>query len=343
MKYFLFLNLFLVLIACGQKTVPNQDQTMYTTLEGETMGTYYRVTYSDTADFKPEIEQLLRDFNMEVSTYIPESQISLFNKADKEMEFEEGNFTANLMIARDVYEQTGGLYDVTVMPLVNYWGFGYTEKKPVTRVDTLKIRELLKSVGMDKILVEQTGKKWKIIKKVPGVQLDFSSVAKGYGVDLVAKLLAGQGIDNYLVDIGGEMVMKGLNPKGKKWSIGINVPEAEAGVTESILYLELGDNAIATSGNYRNFYEVKGTRYAHTINPVTGYPESSKLLSATIIAPDCGTADAWATACMVSGLEKSAKYFLDNKHLSACLIYADGDKLSVQYHNDFEKFIKKTE
>jgi len=341
MKHFFILNLFVFFFSCGQNSVKESEQTAYTTVEGETMGTYYRVTYSDTADYRAEIEQLLQDFNMEVSTYIPESKISTFNKSPEGMDFTEGNFTANLKIAREVYEQTGGLYDVTVMPLVNYWGFGYTGKKPVTSVDSTKIRELLKLVGMDKLHIEQSGKTWKISRKVPGVQLDFSSVAKGFGVDLIAKLLEKQGIDNFLVDIGGEMVMKGVNPKNKKWSIGINVPEAEAGVTESIIYLELGNNAVATSGNYRNFYEVNGSRYAHTINPITGFPESSRLLSATIIAPDCATADAWATACMVSGLEKSAEYFNKNKNLSACLIYADGEKMAVLYHNDFEKYIKK--
>ncbi|HAQ38656.1 MAG TPA: FAD:protein FMN transferase [Saprospirales bacterium] len=340
MKPLLFFHILFVLLSCGQSPVREQEKNEYTTVEGETMGTYYRVSYSDTTDFKQEIEQLLQDFNMEVSTYIPESKISAFNQSASGMDFEEGVFTDNLRIAREVYDQTKGLYDVTVMPLVNYWGFGYTEKKPVNKVDSAKIKALLNTVGMDKLHIEKKGKTWKITKSTPGVQLDFSSVAKGYGVDLVAKLLEQKGIRHYLVDIGGEMVMKGKNPKGKKWSIGINVPEVDAGVTESIVYLALGNNAIATSGNYRNFYEVNGARYAHTINPVTGFPESSKLLSATIIAPDCATADAWATACMVSGLERSAEYFKNNPQLSACLIYADGEKLSITYHNDFEKYIQ---
>lgn len=341
MKHIIFFQFFFFLLSCGNAGVRERSDTTYTTVEGETMGTYYRVSYSDTSDFQAEIDQLLEDFNLEVSTYIPESDISKFNQSATGMDLKEGHFTDNLRIAGEVWKQTDGLYDVTVMPLVNYWGFGYTEKKAVTKVDSSKIRELLKVVGMDKLEIEREDKTWKVRKKLPGVQLDFSSVAKGYGVDLIARLLDKKGVEDYLVDIGGEMVMKGKNPKGKAWSIGINLPEAEAGVNEAIIYLALGNNAIATSGNYRNFYEVNGSKYAHTINPKTGFPESSVLLSATIIAPDCATADAWATACMVSGLEKSAGFFKNNKQLSACLIFADGEKLSVRYHNDFEKYIQK--
>ena len=290
-------------------------------LEGKTMGTYYRVTYLDSLqrNWQPGIDSLLVELNQEVSTYIDSSTISRFNRSDDPIDlglsFEEialsseapdklpfnYHFIKNLTAAREWYRQTGGAFDPTVMPLVNYWGFGYAPKRPVEQVDSLIVDSLRQLVGMEKVRLDGAV----LGKSQAGVQLDFSALAKGYGVDEVGFFLERQGVRDYLVDIGGEVRARGLSPRGTAWTVGINTPDPRASTTDVQAALLLQDRSLATSGNYRNYYEVAGRKYAHTISPFTGFPELSTLLSASVFAPDCTTADALATACMVLGPEKA--------------------------------------
>lgn len=335
MSFFRLLSILLVtvcLTACkdGKNTPPNATSQLQR-IQGETMGTYYRVTYigNEKEALKASIDSLLVALNDEVSTYIPSSTISRFNYGDlatmdKASLQAAPHFLANLERAQEIAAITGGYFNITIMPMVNYWGFGYTSKKPISAVDSLKVDSLMQFVGSDKYTFEQTAGQLQLSKSTPGTQIDFSAIAKGYGVDLIGEYLLDQGIKNYLVDIGGESVAHG--DKGSPdlpWRVGINTPREDAALNEIEIAVPLVNKAIATSGNYRNFYEVDGQKYSHTINPFTGYPERSNLLSASIIADDCTTADAYATACMVMGLEKAFKLIDSLPDIAGYFIYSD--------------------
>ena len=313
-----FLALLLAfLLSCSSGE--QQASGPYAKLAGETMGTTYRIAYSDPQgrDFQQAVDSLLEWVNLEVSTYIGQSTISRFNQADSlfnlayhpRTQEAEGHsnrhFLANYFKAREVYENSEGYFDPTIMPLVNYWGFGYTPKKAVQAVDSVAIDSLMNFVGFDKVHFTVNGEDSLLVKATPGVQLDFSALAKGYGVDAVARLLASRGIQDYMVEIGGEVAARGQSPRGGDWKIGINVPREDAGMQDIQTAVPLHNQALATSGNYRNFYEVNGAKYSHTISPFTGFPERSILLSASVFAPDCMTADAYATAFMAMGLDKA--------------------------------------
>ncbi len=301
--------------ACQQAT--SSHPLTYQSISGPTMGTSYNITYSDTTDrnLQKAIDLLLLEINLDVSTYIDTSVISKFNQAkavfslDSKLyastfqETEDRHFRHNFGFASEVYKMTDGFFDPTVMPLVNYWGFGFTEKKAVTSVDSAVVDSLMQRVGFDKIKYESAGGSYALEKKEPGVQLDFSALAKGYAVDEIGRLLEHQGVQNYLVEIGGELRCKGKNQRGQWWEIGINTPTEDANLQELYSTISIQNRALATSGNYRNYYKVGETSYAHTINPKTGFPEKNILLSASVLAESCILADAYATAFMVMGLE----------------------------------------
>lgn len=293
--------LLLVLVSCRS----GQDSGSYLKVSGETMGTTYSVIYRGETNVKQAIDSLLLAFNREVSTYIPEAVISKFNQSSSGIalsDFEHyDHFLANLQRSRELVSETGGAYQPTLMPLINYWGFGYTEKRAVTRIDSLKVDSLMDFVGLEKVVLKGDS----LLKSNPGVQLDFSALAKGYGVDLIAGLLDEKGLKHYFVEIGGEAVGVGQSPRGDAWRVGISVPHTEASLGEYAEVTPLQNQAVATSGNYRNYYEVEGEKYGHTINPFTGFPEKNNLLSASVFAVDCATADAYATAFMVMGFEKA--------------------------------------
>ena len=277
-----------------------------------------------------------------MSTYIESSTISRFNRAEAEFELSpsDSHFLANLEAARVIFEQSRGAFDPTVMPLVNYWGFGYSEKKPVTRVDSVRIDSLLRFIGFDK--VEWRNEEGSVVlrKQYPGVQLDFSAIAKGYGVDLAGRYFEDRGIRNYLVEIGGEVTARGQSPRGDVWKVGINVPREEAAFSELQTAIPLADQAVATSGNYRNFYEVDGVKYSHTINPRTGFPERTPLLSASVIAGNCTYADGYATACMVLGLEEAYALIDGLPEVEGYFIYSDeAGRMQVRYTRGLEAIL----
>ena len=305
----------------------------YTVLEGQTMGTYYRITYQDEKDrdFQSALDSLFVRINLQVSTYIDSSVISRFNQSADGLDLgpadAEANdhFLVNLVLAREVYERSGGAFDPTVMPLVNYWGFGYTGKDPIRSVDSLKVDSLLEFVGFDKVELISRDNRLFLKKQSPGTQLDFSACAKGYAVDEAGRFLEKHGISNYLVDIGGEARGRGQNPKGAPWNIGINKPVEGAPMNEIETAAPLKDLSVATSGNYRNFYEVDGRKFSHTINPITGFPERTTLLSSSVFYFYCITADAYATAFMVLGLERAMALAEELPDIEAFFIYAKPD------------------
>lgn len=338
------LTLCLTLIsACKtEKAVSVTPNPTYLKVKGKTMGTHYNITYKPYLAPIPQakLDSILVDINLAVSTYIDTSVISKINNSSKygkpveilvngsyhnthkiKLPYNE-HFDANFKLAQYLNLQTDGFFEPTVMPLVNYWGFGYEPKVAVTKVDSLKVHKLLQQVGMDNFTLEASEQEMICIKP-PAAELDFSASAKGYAVDYLSTYLKDQGVENLMVEIGGEVYAKGLNPSGRAWTIGINLPDENSSITESISYLKLDGYALASSGNYRNFHEVDGKKYGHELNPFTGFPEFNELLSVSVIAPTCGDADAYATALMVMGKEKALK-FAELKHeLEAILYYGN--------------------
>ncbi len=286
--------------------------------EGTIFGTTYHVKYEAAEPLDSAILSELRRVDASLSVFNQLSTISKINagKAEKA----DAMLYDVLQKARVVSENTQGAFDVTVMPLVNAWGFGFKKGEFPTDAQVDSLRQF---VGFHHIELTKDS----VVKKDDArVMIDCGAIAKGYGVDRVAKVLRDHGVMNYMVEIGGEVVTKGRNPEGHAWQIGISRPvvgaDASAQPLQTVLSLE--NAALATSGNYRNFYEHNGKKYAHTIDPRTGRPVQHSLLSATVVAPDCATADAYATSFMVMGIDGAKQVLAKHKELKAYLIYADG-------------------
>ena len=315
----------------------NSEELKKVTFNGETMGTYYNIIYlhPEATNYKVTIDSLLVEWNKSLSTYISDSEISQFNKKDS-FKFNSPYFYPVLVKSKQVYEATNGAFDPTVMPLVNAWGFGPEENE---LPDSVQIDELKKLVGFNKILFDS----FEVRKSLSGMSLDFSAIAKGYGVDVVGELLESKGVENYLVDIGGEISCIGLNDRGTPWTTGIEDPSVDIFDRKIKAIIEVTDKGIATSGNYRNFYVKDGKKYAHTISPYTGYPVEHSMLSATVIAGECMTADAFATAFMVLGIEESIPIINDHPEMDAYFIFSDNDGAIKTFMTDGFRSILKTE
>ena len=315
-------------LSCGQP-----DAYVYN--EGPVYGTYYNIVYESKGgkDLHTEIKQLFADYDLSFSTFNPLSTISKINQNERVVL--DPWFTNCYLRSVEISELTGGAFDITVAPLVNAWGFGFSKKD---RITPELIDSLLSLTGYRKVKLENG----RIKKEHPSIMLDMSAIAKGYATDLIAGFLADQGCENYMVEIGGEVVARGKNAKGNTWSIGISKPDESGLLAEQELQaiLRLDGKALATSGNYRNFYEEDGQRYAHTIDPSTGYPTQHNLLSATVIANDCMTADALATAFMVLGLERSVALCKSLQDIDVYLIYSDSNGFNTIYLSDgFPKYL----
>jgi len=287
-------------------------------IEGTTMGTTYHITYFDTQnrDFKPSVDSILQVFNQSVNTYLKDSEITTFNKAQSGIAFGLPYFFPVVDKASKIAEQSAGAFDPTVMPLVNAWGFGPAQPM---QPDSTQVDSILQFVGMKHILFDKDS----VWKDDPRTQLDFSAIAKGYGVDVVADFLRSKGIVDQFVEIGGEVMAYGKNRKTQEpWVIGLLNPKSTIDNQYFIATIGLSDKAIATSGNYFNYRESNGKRYSHTIDPMTGYPAMREILSASIVAKDCMTADAWATACMVMGHDKAIQILEQHSEIEAFLIYS---------------------
>jgi FAD:protein FMN transferase len=310
---FLLLPLVLLMLtSCQKKQVFHNESFIF--------GTVYHITYTATDDLQTGIDAELAKFDASLSMFNPSSTISRFNRSGLEPFDLSGDPWTKKVIEESlkISAQTNGAFDITVAPLVNLWGFGTKDKSNPTPAQIDSIRSF---VGYKLIHLEDS---W-LTKSDPRVQLDCSAVAKGYACDVVADYLSKQGVDDFLVEIGGEMVLKGKNPEGNPWRIGINKPvdDSTSSNQEWEQRLALTDKAIATSGNYRKFYVKDGKKLAHTIDPLSGYPVQHSLLSATIVAPDCLTADALATACMVIGVDSAMSLVKSLHHVEALFIYND--------------------
>ena len=289
-------------------------------VEGFAQGTTYHITYLDEKErfFKNEIDSILHDFDLSVSTYNPNSIISKINTNQKNVKLDK-YFITCFKKAKEVYKNTNGTFDPTVYPLVNAWGFGPGKKE---KIEPKIIDSILKFVGLD--LIELKGDK--IIKKDPRVSLDFNAFAQGYSVDVIAAFLNSKKITSYVVEIGGEVFAKGKMSNGEKWNIGIEKPiDSKTLDNPDIMTIKLDGYAIATSGNYRKFTIEDNVKYSHHIDPKTGYPTKNNLLSVSVISKECITSDANATGILVMGLEKAKEYLNKNKKLQAFLIYSDAN------------------
>ena len=276
-------------------------------IQGGTMGTTYHIKvvtgyFQSVTGLKEKIEKRLIEINASMSTYQRDSEISRFNEFNQTgSKFKiSQDFYQVAKSAQVIYRLSDGAWDGTVNPLVDLWGFGREGPKNKIPPET-QISELLSTIGFENIEVLEAGF---LRKKRAAVTLDLSSIAKGYGVDQVADTIRKEGFQNYLVEIGGEVYASGYRKDGKLWRIGINRPQTDAGFDEVYKAVNLHNRAFATSGDYRNFFVVDGTRFAHIIDPRTGYPISNGVLSVTIIAATCTFADGLATAIMVMGPEK---------------------------------------
>ncbi|GLS89269.1 thiamin biosynthesis lipoprotein ApbE [Psychromonas marina] len=304
------------------------------------MGTYYRVTmvldpalqkdvdHTDT-QLQTEIDKKLELVNDQMSTYRPDSELSRFNKAQASLTVSPE--TAYVVQASlTLFEQSQGAFDVTVGPLVNLWGFG-PDKKPTKVPSTEVIQSRQKFVGSQYLSIRGNT----LYKTIPELYVDLSSIAKGYGVDVVAEYLQEIGINNYLVDIGGELRAKGKKPGNKQWTLAIERPSAGQNVQRLI---QVGDNSIATSGDYRNYYEYDGIRYSHTIDPKTGKPINHKLVSVTVIHESSMMADALATAITVLGPEDGF-VFAEKNNLAVFLIVKQGDEFVEHVSAEFKPYL----
>ncbi len=323
-KYYAVLLVLLVLLIAlpfmrGRKKFFSNSGVVWTT--------EYHITYEAQHDMNDSIQQLLTAVDLSVSPYNKQSLITSIN--DNKSSEADAFFVKLYHKATEVNKASGGLYDPTVMPLVNAWGFGYKNGQLPTRS---QLDSILAFVGMEKTSLEGS-----LVKKSdPRTQFDFSSIAKGMACDEIARMLARNGAVNYMVEIGGEVVAHGVNNRGGVWRVSIDMPVADndgGPVHSNALVLNLRDRAVATSGSYRKFKQVDGKKVSHIVNPKTGDSHTSNLLSVSIVAPDCMSADAWATACMAMGLEATVAKFEDDNKLGVMTISVDDDGNFVIWSN----------
>jgi len=321
---FIFLSCVAILcfISCN-RTIHNTIK-----ISGAAQGTSYTITYlaGEHSNYREAFDSIFKKIDSSLSTYLPASIISRINRNDTTVIIDE-YFSTVFNKSIEVSEKTNGSFDVTVAPIINAYGFGFTKKE---KVNKLRIDSLLKFIGYKKVKLD--GKK--LVKESPQVMLDFNAIAQGYTVDVLASFLESKHIDNYLVEVGGELRAKGKKLNDSSWTIGLEQPnETQTSSLKAII--TMNDKALATSGNYKKFYIEDGKKYTHIINPFTGYPAKNNLLSATVIAADCMTADAYATAFMVMGLEQSKEFLAKHKELNLEVFFIyDDNGVSKSYTSD---------
>lgn len=328
----LFITIVLALSAC--KNTKQESLLMYH--DGEVFGTFFSVRYESQESYHQEIQDIFRRVNQSMSTYMSDSDISKINANDSLVKA-DSLFIEVFNASVKVWQTTDGLFDPTVGPLVNAYGFG-----PLHKMDTIQPRvidSLLQFVGLEKVSINEDGT---VLKNDPRIFIDFNAIAKGYTVDLIGEMLEKKGVKNYLVEIGGEILTRGINvEKNKAWTVAIDHPlqREERTIIQTI---SLKDRAMATSGNYRKFYtdSITGDIYTHTINPKTGKPRKNNILSITVLANQTMYADAYATALMIMDLETSKK-LAKNQNMDVYIIYfEESDKKVQEYMSDgFKKLL----
>ncbi len=333
----LLITIAIVIYFTQKPTIESTPKVEYIHNEGETQGTTYSATYlqPDGIDLQKKIEYRMHQFDLSLSSYVPKSIISRINRNDSSVRT-DADFELMFKVAQEVSENTNGAFDITVGPLVKAWGFGFGNSGHHKIPNVSKI---LTFVGYQKVRIENHV----LIKDNPKILVDANAIAQGQSSDVIAKLLESNGCKNYMIEIGGEIVCKGLNPDGDYWRIGIDKPidDSTSTIKELQTIISITDCALTTSGNYRKFYYLNGKKFAHEIDPHTGYPVVHNLLSATVVAPTCIQADAYATAFMVMGIDKSLDVCKKVPNMDCYLIYTDKDsKNQIIYTDGFKKYLK---
>ena len=321
-----------ILIICASCT----NEKQYYAESGSVFRTIYNIKYQAPKPLTDKIDAELQAFNLSMNPFNPNSIIAKVNR-NEDVEVDEW-FTVVFNKAMEVSAKTDGAFDVTAAPLINLWGFGFENVDSVSQqvIDSLK-----SFVGYQKVRIENG----RVVKDDPRIKLNFSAIAKGYASDIVAAVLEREGVENYMVYIGGEITSKGKNQNGNCWGLGINKPEDNStGLTQEVERVAEVCKKIgfATSGNYRNYYIKDGKKYAHIIDPHTGFPSERSILSATIVAPDCMTADAYATAFMVMGVEAAEKIAARAPEIEYFLIYSDDEfgKYKTKYSDGMKSILR---
>ena len=331
MKNIAFALLIATSLSCSQSTVPTMVENV-----GNAQGSTYQIKYLTTSNknYSDEIEQIFEDIDQSMSTYKPESIISSINQGDNWINLDE-HFTRVLTRSLEIAEESDGAFDPTVGRLVSLWGFGLEKRGDITDAQVQETKAL---VGYQ--YVEQEDGQGRIPS---GFTIDFNSIAQGYTVDVLGEYLEGQGITDYMVEVGGEVRARGVNDKGQTWRIGIDKPSEEIDYQDRFqVIISLENASLATSGSYRKFWvdEETGIKYAHTIDPETGYPAKNQLLSASIISSSGMDADGYATVCLVYGLEKCMAFLDSKEDLEGYLVYTDEQGNWETTHTEgFDKYI----
>ncbi|WP_298782054.1 FAD:protein FMN transferase [uncultured Polaribacter sp.] len=310
-NFFTFITFIILFSACQKEKI---------NLNGNVFGTTYNISYLDTKiNYQKQIDSLFYLVNKSLSTYIPTSDISKINNGDATVIVDDF-FMEVFNKSKKIFKETDGYFDPTVGNLVNAYGFG--SKKRKKNLTMMEVKELMQFVGLDKVSLQ----KRKIVKEDPQVYLEFNSIAKGFGIDVIARFFESKKIANYLIEIGGEIRAKGQNQQGKLWSIGLDYPNSN-GTRSLSKIIKLNNKSVAGSGNFRKFRITdEGKKYVHTVNPKTGFAKESNLLSVYVIADlDCADVDAYATAFMAMGLEKTKEFLKTNSKIEAILHYLDAE------------------
>lgn len=306
----------LIIISCKQETKPVNNFTT-----GEVFGTYYNIQFFDDKelDYSKQYDSLFSEVNKSMSTYITTSDISKINKGDTTIVIDH-HFKKVFEVSKEIYKETNGFFDPTIGVLVNAWDFG--PEREIVSLDSLKIDSLMQSVGFKNLMI--LGGK---INNPKNAFIDFNAIGKGYGLDVVSEFLNRKGHQNYLIDIGGEIVAKGINVNSSTfWRVGIEEPNYD-GTQSHKKVVELESAAMATSGVYRKFkVDVNGAKYSHIINAKTGYPSKTNILSVSVIASTCTIADAYATAFKAMGIEKVTELLKTHPELKVYFIYEDKNR-----------------
>lgn len=311
-KNLIFLLLLIVLPSCSARWI-------YHFQEGPVYGSTYHITYEykPSVTLEKDINRILERINVSMSNYDPGSTLSRINRNDTSARLDE-DLKRVLEVGRIVSVQSDGAFDMTVAPIVNAWGFGFTAREMVTQS---MIDSMLEFTGYQKIRIEGD----RLIKDDPRIMIDPNGITPGYVADLISEYFESVGIKNYLVEIGGELRCRGKNRQGNSWRVGVDKPLENSLERQIQQIFHLDHISVATSGNYRSFYEENGVKYSHTIDPKTGYPARSNLLSATVFTDLCIYADAYATVFMVVGLEKAKEFCMQMPDIQAYFIYSDTD------------------
>ncbi|HET8752943.1 MAG TPA: FAD:protein FMN transferase [Salinimicrobium sp.] len=335
MKNLIYL-IFIFFISCGESGPEEKS------VSGEALGTTFHIKFYSEKDISVQkaLDSIFEMVNNSMSTYQPDSDISKLNSGDS-LVVVDSLFREVFWLSQKVFKESDGYFDPTVGDLVNMYGFG--PEKGIKTIDSSTIDSLMPFVGLQKVKISSEGK---VIKESPEIYLDFNAIAKGYTIDLIGNYFDSQNVEHYLIELGGELLAKGKNlSKESFWTVGIDDPNQPEGERALMVALELKNRAMATSGNYRKYRKdsISGRIYVHTINPKTGYPEKSNLLSASVLAPNCALADAYATAFMAMGLEKAKKLLPELQNVDAYLIFSEGNEIKTFASPGFQDVLVELE